>query len=103
MPHFRVAKAGHDTEMEWTVSVTGLTLSHDETASSRGRRSADASRCMRKPNSNASSAKATGIGARSHHSGNTSVLMEIDPSEKLAAATLRPYHTKTRQQTSPTT
>src|SRR5258708_18006549 len=74
-----------------------------ETASSRGRRSADASRCMRKPNSSASSAKTTGIGARSHHSGNTSVLMAIDPSKKLADAKRKPYQTNSSQPTVPTT
>ncbi len=47
------------------------------------------------------SANAIGIGASSHHSGSTSVLMETEPSKKLAAATLAPYHTKIRQQTSP--
>src|SRR5262249_51771055 len=76
-------------------------LQDADTASSRGRRSADASRCMRNTNSIASSANATGIGARSHHSASTSVLMESAPSTKLAAATPIPYHMNTRQQARP--
>jgi hypothetical protein len=53
---------------------------HDaDTASVRGARSLRASRCMRNRNSTPSKRNASGSGASSHHSGVTSVLMEIAP------------------------
>ena len=73
-----------------------------DTASSRGRRSAKASRCMRNKNSSASSANAAGIGRSSHHSGITSVLIDSEPLARLSSVTRVPYQTKQRQHVKPT-
>ena len=56
---------------------------------------------MRNSISKDSARKATGSTLSSHHSGVTSVLIEIEPAWKLANAARAPYQAMARQQASP--